>query len=307
MKKIKLICCLLIASALQTFAGDLTPAQKKAQRSLYSYLVKEKYDPSVDTSDNSVCFRREGVLYWVSFTDDDPILYTFHRRAFKVGTDAKSFKRNPAIIAANEVNCAHKTVKLTVEEKRVEIAIQVYAAETEDFTAVFKSYFKKFDNIDTDFKKAYNTALKAEREMAERLEQDARKNIPPSILRDQIANLSFRLFDEKGNEKSGYDQPLRSFNARYIQTRIEFMPWKEKDAVFKIQLKITRPNGEPIYLPNKRVTAEGDITISKSRKNQMVELEQFGSSKEGFWKAGEYKVEVIESGDIIYTTTFNIL
>jgi len=307
MKRIKLICCMLIVSAVQVFAGDLTPVQEKAQRSLYAYLMKEKFDPSVDPSDNSVCFRRAGVLYWITFAEDSPILYTFHRKAFKVGNDANSYKRTPAIIAANEVNCSHKTVKLTVEEKKVEISIQVYASKTEDFTSVFSSYFKRFEDIDTDFKTAYKTALKAERDAAERIEQEARKNIPPSILRDYVANVSFRLLDENGNEKSAYDQPLRSFNARYIQARIEFTPWKDKDADFKIQLKVTKPDGNPIFLPNKKVTAEGDITIAKSRKNQMIEIDQFGSSKEGFWKAGEYKVEVIESGDVIYTTSFNIL
>ena len=307
MKTIKLIWCLLLASTVQVFAGDLTPAQEKAQRSLYAYLLKEKYDPSVDTSDNSVCFRRAGVLYWITFDEDSPILYTFHRKAFKVGTDENSYKRIPAIVAVNEVNRSHKTVKLTVEEKKVEIAIQVYAIKTEDFTSVFDKYFKRFENVDADFKTAYRTALKAEREAAERAEREARKNIPPSVLRDAIANVSFRLLDENGNEKSAYDQPLRSFNARYIQARIEFNPWKDKDTLFKIQLKVTKPDGNPIYLPNKKVTAEGDITIQKSRKNQMIEIDQFGSSKEGFWKAGEYKVEVIEGGDVVFVTSFNIL
>ena len=76
------------------------------------------------------------------------------------------------------------------------------------------------------------------------------------------------MIDENGNEKSAYDQPLRSFNARYIQARIEFNPWKDKNTDFKIQLKVTKPDGNPIYLPNKKVTAEGDITIQKSKKNQ---------------------------------------
>ena len=79
------------------------------------------------------------------------------------------------------------------------------------------------------------------------------------------------------------------------------------DTEFKIQLKVTKPDGNPIYLPNKKVTAEGDITIQKSKKNQMIEIDQFGSSKEGFWKAGEYKVEVIEGGDVVFITSFNIL
>lgn len=307
MKTLKIIICLLLAFTASASAGDLTPAQKDAQLKLYNYLQKKKYEPSVDTSDNSVCFRREGVLYWITFDENSPILYTFHRKAFKVGADEMSYKRIPSIIAANEVNRKHKTVKLTVEDKKVEIAIQVYAAKTEDFTAVFSSYFSRFEDVDTDFKNEYQTALKAERESMNRLEEEARKDLPPSVLTDKTVNMSFRLLDADGVEKTAYDQPLRSFNARYIQARIEFAPWREKAQDFDLQLRVTRPNGKTICMPGKKVTSEMNITLEKSKKNQMIELGQFGSPKEGFWKAGEYKVEVIESGDVIYTTTFNIL
>lgn len=307
MKTLKIIICLLLAFTASASAGDLTPAQKDAQLKLYNYLQKKKYEPSVDTSDNSVCFRREGVLYWITFDENSPILYTFHRKAFKVGADEMSYKRIPSIIAANEVNRKHKTVKLTVEDKKVEIAIQVYAAKTEDFTAVFSSYFSRFEDVDTDFKNEYQTALKAERESMNRLEEKARKDLPPSVLTDKIVNMSFRLLDADGVEKTAYDQPLRSFNARYIQARIEFAPWREKAQDFDLQLRVTRPNGKTICMPGKKVTSEMTVTLEKSKKNQMIELGQFGSPKEGFWKAGEYKVEVIESGDVIYTTTFNIL
>lgn len=307
MKTLKIIICLLLAFTASASAGDLTPAQKDAQLKLYNYLQKKKYEPSVDTSDNSVCFRREGVLYWITFDENSPILYTFHRKAFKVGADEMSYKRIPSIIAANEVNRKHKTVKLTVEDKKVEIAIQVYAAKTEDFTAVFSSYFSRFEDVDTDFKNEYQTALKAERESINRLEEEARKDLPPSVLTDKIVNMSFRLLDADGVEKTPYDQPLRSFNARYIQARIEFAPWREKAQDFDLLLRVTRPNGKTICMPGKKVTSEMNVTLEKSKKNQMIELGQFGSPKEGFWKAGEYKVEVIESGDVIYTTTFNIL
>lgn len=306
MKKLNLLCCLLFTFAIYGFAGDLTPAQEKVQRALYAYLDKNKYNPEVDT-DNSVCFRVGGILYWINIDEESPILYTFHRKGFKVGEEETSFKRRPAIMAANDVNCKHNTVKLTVEEKKVEVIMQIYAAKTEDFTAVFNKYLKCFDKVDEDFKKAYSTALRAEKEASDRAEQEARKNLPPSVLRDHVAGISFCLLDADGKEKSAYDQPLRSFNARYIQARIEFNPWKEKDTDFKLQLKVTRPDGNPIYFLGKRVTTESDVTILKSKKNQMIEINQFGTNKEGFWKAGEYKVELLEGGDVIYTTTFNIL
>ena len=270
MKTLKIIICLLLAFTASASAGDLTPAQKDAQLKLYNYLQKKKYEPSVDTSDNSVCFRREGVLYWITFDENSPILYTFHRKAFKVGADEMSYKRIPSIIAANEVNRKHKTVKLTVEDKKVEIAIQVYAAKTEDFTAVFSSYFSRFEDVDTDFKNEYQTALKAERESMNRLEEEARKDLPPSVLTDKIVNMSFRLLDADGVEKTAYDQPLRSFNARYIQARIEFAPWREKAQDFDLQLRVTRPNGKTICMPGKKVTSEMNVTLEKSKKNQMM-------------------------------------
>lgn len=307
MKKVKVILCLLLMSVATAFAGDLTPAQEKAQRSVYAFLFEKKYDPTVDTSDNSVCFRRNNVLYWITFEGESPILYTFHRKAFKVGGEDKSFKRKPAIMACNEVNLKHKTVKLSVEEKRVDIAIQVYAAKPEDFTAVLLKYFAQFDKVDTDFRAAYETARKAEAEFADRIEQEARKDLPPSQLRDLVQSASFRLVGADDKVVSEYDKPLRSFNARYIQARLEFGPWKEKDEEFALQMKVTKPDGKNIMLPGKKVTAEAKATLVKSKKNQYVEFDKFGSAKEGFWKAGEYKVEVLESGDTIFKTTFNIL
>lgn len=307
MKRLNFIICLLIVFAAQSFAGDLTQSQEKAQRAVYAYLQKTGYDPSIDRSDNSVCFRRNGVLYWITFTEESPILYTFHMKSFKVGNEVNAYKRKPAIIAANDVNNKHNTVKLSVAEKKVEITTQVYVTNPDDFTSAFKKYFAAFDKVDTDFKIAYETALKAERELAEKVEEEARKDLPPSELRGLVQNVSFRLLDVDGNENTPYDQPLRSFNARYIQPRLELNAWRQPDADYTIQVKVTRPNGTPIYLPGKRYSAESNVKILKSRKNQILELDQFGSPKEGFWKAGEYKVEIMESGDVIYTTTFNIL
>ncbi len=299
-----LFLCVCIANA---WGADLTPAQKKAQLRLYSYLEKEKYNPEIDVSDNSVCFRQDGVLYWITFTEDSPILYTFNRKAFKVGNEDNSYKRKPAIIAANEVNNLHNGVKVTVGEKKITIAIQVYMADPDDFTAVFKKYLSMFNNIDEDFKKAYHNAINAEKESADRLEEEMRRNLPPSELRNAIENVSIRLVDSEGKETTPYDQPLRSFKANYIQARLEFKPWKEKSEDFTLQLRVFQPNGKPLYLPGKRYTAEMTINLEKSKKNQMIEFDQFGTDSNGFWKAGEYKLEVLEGGDVIYTTTFNFL
>ena len=308
MKTFNLIIMLMVAFATEAFSKDLTPSQEKAQRSLYAYMQKEKFDPSVDTSDNSVCFRRGGVLYWIDIEGDSHFLFTFHRKAFKVGKESEqAYRRDIAIKAVNDVNRKHKTVKLTVEENKVDIAIRVYVTKVEDFTSVLNKYLNEFKEVDTDFKKAYEVEKTAIKRAEERAEEEARKNLPPSILRNKIVNVSFRLIDSNGNEKTPYDQPLRSFNAKYIQPRLEFEPWRDDDATFVVQIKVTRPNGNAIYLPGKKYTSEKELTLKKTKKNQFVEFVEFGSEKDGFWKAGEYKVEIMESKDVIFTTTFNIL
>lgn len=308
MKKFNLIIMLMVVFATQAFAKDLTPAQEKVQRSLYTYLYKEKFAPEVAEEDNSVCFKRGGVLFWINIDGDSPFMLTFHRNGFKIGKEEEhAYRSDIAIKAANEVNKKHKTVKLTVEEKTVDISFHVYVNKAEDFTAVFHKYLTDFSDVADDFKKAYSAEKAARKKAEERAEEEARKNLPPSVLRDKIVNASFRLIDSDGNEKTPYDQPLRSFNAKYIQARFEFDAWRDESATYKLQIKVTRPNGTPIYLPGKKYTAEKEVTIEKSKKNQFVEFEEFGSDKEGFWKAGEYKVEVMESKDIIFTTTFNIL
>lgn len=298
---------LLLAINCVASADVLTPDQEKAQRRLYSYLNNEKYNPEVDISDNSVCFRKDGILYWVTFEENSPILYTFHRKAFKVGETPDTYKPKPATIAANAVNRAHKSVKLTVGEKKVDIAIEAYAATPEDFIKVFPQYLSVFNQVDYDFKKEYHKAIEAEKLAADKIEEETRKNLPPSELRGMIKGVSFRLLDTAGKETTPYDQPLRSFDARFIQPRLDFLPWKEKSDDFTLQIRVYRPDGKPVYLPGKKYTAQMPVTLEKSRKNQSIEFDQFGSEKEGFWKAGEYKFEVLEGGDIIYTNSFNIL
>lgn len=307
MKTLRLLFFLLIISSVNVFANDLTPTQKKAQRSVFAYFKGQKLEPSVDPSDNSVCFKQNGVLYWVTIDEEKPLLFTFNRVAFKIGNEEKDFQRNLAIIAANEVNAKHKLVKLTVLEKKVEIAVRVYASSAEEFTGAFQRYYKAFENVSADFKKAYSAALEAQQRAEEQAEAEARKNIKPSELRDMIESVSFSLSDAEGNVTSEYDKPLRSYQANYIKTRLTFQPWTKENAEFDLIIKVTKPNGKPIYQTGKKYSAAMTVAIKKSKKLQDVEFDEFGSTEQGFWKAGEYKVEIFESGDLIYTTTFNIL
>lgn len=296
------VTCLVSASA-----EKLTEEQQKAQRSVVVYLHNIQYDPSIDSNDNSVCFRRNGVLYWITFEDNTPVRYTINRKGFKVGGQ-DGYDRSIAVKAANELNLKYKTVKLTVESKKVNISISMYASNPQAFQDVFKKNVSLLTNVDVEFKKAYNDIKQKMDEAKRKAEEEAQRNLPPSVLKDIIGGISFRLVDINGAEVSGYDKPMRSYDAQYIQPRLEFKPVAEKQSKeYLVRLKIYRPDGKVIELPGKNYSAEDNIVISKSKKNFYIEMQEVGTSQSGFWKAGEYKVECIESGSVFYTTTFNLL
>lgn len=307
MKKIIFALGLFIACIISANAANLTEEQKKAQHSVIVYLHSIQYDPSIDKNDNSVCFRRNGVLYWITFEDNSPILYTIHRKAFKIGGQ-DGYDRSVAVKTANEINLKHRTVKLSVNKEKVDISIAMYAANPQAFQDVFKKNVALLTNVDAEFKSTYNDIKNKMDDVKRKAEEEAQRNMPPSVLKDIIEGASFRLIDANGKEVTGYDKSMRSYDAQYIQTRLEFKPVTEKEPKeYLVRLRIHRPDGKVIELPGKNYSAEETITISKSKKNFYIELQEVGTSKSGFWKAGEYKVDCIESGSIFYTTTFTLL
>lgn len=314
-KKLKITLCLLLLAVIPVFAGELNETQKQAQRAIYDYLQKNHRDPVIDESDNSVCFYSNELFYWISFDKESkaPLLYSLHVKGFKVGSGKDQYRRSPAIVAANEVNLKHNAVRTTVDEKKVNFSIDVYAQKTENFTSVFEQNFQQLKGIHKEFKDAYSTALaaaqKAEQERADKAEQEARKNLPPSELRGMVEYVAFRSVDKDGKAVTEYDRPLRRSETHYIQVLVDIAPWQDRDKETVLELRITRPNGQP--LTDKKTTSQLKISLVKSRKTQSFEFGDvnnlIGSDKPDFWQAGEYKVDILEGGDVIKSTSFNLL
>lgn len=307
MKIFRMLMIMLCAGAASAYGAGLTPVQSKAQRAFYDFLDKEKMDPKLDESDNSINFYIDGVLYWVTFSENSPLLYTLNRKAYKVGDEPNLYNRLPATIAANEVNLKYPGVKMCVGKDKVHTVVEVYAARPEDYHLVFKKYLGMFEGVDSTFKAEYDIALKAEREKAEEQELERQRYLPPSKLQKSISGVSFRLLDGDKLESTPYDQTLRTYNAYYVQPRVEFNPWNDDEATFELNFKITGPDGKVLAEDGEKYTMSETITIGKTKKKSEVEFDEIGKSEKGYWKAGEYKFEIIESGKVIYTTTFNLL
>lgn len=299
--------CLMATAGV--IAGRMTPAQEKAQHAFYAYLDKEGYNPEVDTTDNSVCFRnKERVLFWVTFSDSSPMCYTLHRKGFKVGNGREDFKKQPAIMAANEIKGTYPDLNITVTDTKVNIEMKTYAASTQDYTKIFRDCYNKFGNVDEDFKRAYEVAYRSEREARDREDKQIQEMVGRSDLEDLIADIAIRAFDNDDEVVADYGKSIRAKQVRYIQFLFEFNPWRQESFETTLFVRITRPNGEMINLPGKKYTMEIPVEVEKSRKTTEWEApDLFGSSKEGFWKPGEYKLEILDGLSVIYTTEFNLL
>lgn len=295
--------CLSVSTMAQ---APLTEEGTKAQKALIEHLRANSMTPSIDTRDNSVCFKSNDVFYWVTFEESSPVLYTIHRKGLKFDGDSL-FKPSCARVACNEVNRKHK-IKCTYNEKRVEFIMQTYAKNPSDFHGGFRKMLSEFKDVDVTFKNTYDKAF--DQWKKDSIAQN-KPIVPPTPVGKSplsVTYIAFGNFDAKGNVISDYNQPLRKSACQYIKASLDVS--SSDKGIFKIGMKIISPDGKAM-VATKGVDycSTANVEIRKTDKVQECELDPYGSDASDFWKAGEYKVEIydFEKGALLYSTTFNIL
>lgn len=320
MKKAKLIlAAMFLLMAVNGMAQNVTlnDVQKKAQRATFDYLRTKKYAPSIDTNDQSVCYKTGDVLYWITFEGNSaPLLYTIHRKPVKFAKDDSKLNQKLEIAgkAANMV-CAESIGKAFVNGSKVEFCLPVYAATPEDFQKVFDRSMNALSNI----KKLFDEKYKVGRHIADTIHRYwnsldttsivvPQNNVPGTIPTKNmyIKGISVRVVDADGTVISDYDKGIRKSTCRFLQEKVTLSATKE--GVYKLGVKLYTPDGK-LLLPtkNSRFTTITTIDVQKSNKPAEYELLMFGSNNGKLWKAGEYKIEFYEDDMNIYSDAINIL
>ena len=289
--------CLSMSAMSQ---NSFTPDCSKAQSALMDYLRAISITPTIDTRDNSVCFKSNDVFYWVTFEENSPVLYTIHRKGLKFDEDT-SFKPSCARIACDEVNRKHK-IKCVLNETRVEFIMQTYAKDAADFHATFRKMLAAFNGVDTTFRNAYDKAYSIE----------DNKPITPEVQIGasplKVTYIAFGTSDSDGKLVTDFNQPLRKSAMKYVLATVDVE--SSKKGLFKLGMKIINPDGKAM-VATKGVdySSTSNVEIKKVNKAQACTFAPYGSESENFWKAGEYTVEIydFEVGAKLHTTTFNIL
>lgn len=302
---ISVAACLCLS--MTAMAQSLTEDGAKAQKALMENLRSHGLTPSIDTKDNSVCFKYNDVFYWVTFEGSAPVLYTIHRKGLKFDDDPV-FKPALAKLACNEVNRKHK-IKCTYSDKRVEFIMETYAKEPSDFHGGFRKMLAAFKDVDVTFKSNYDKAF--DQWKKDSIEQN-QALIPPTPVPGSssltVSDVAFGNFESNGTVISDYDQPLRKSSCKFIRASVGLT--SSEKGIFKLGMKLINPNGKAmVATKGVEYCATANVEIKKANKPVECELSPYGSDAADFWKAGEYKVEIydFEKGALLFTTTFNIL
>lgn len=285
---------------------QLTSDGQKAQKALVEYLRSIGITTTIDTRDNSVCFKTKDVFYWVTFDESSPVLYTIHRKGLKFDDDP-AFKPSCARVACNEVNRKHN-IKCTTNEKHVDFMLQTYAKNPSDFHGGFDRMLNAFKDVDVTFKNTYDKTFDAWVKDSIARSKPITPDVPLGVSPLKVTAISFGNFDSKNFVITDFDQPLRKSSVKYIRTKLEIESTEK--GIFKVGMKIFNPDKKAmIATKGVEYCTTSNIEIKKSNKKQEFILDSFGSNTDNFWKAGEYRVEIydFEKGSKLYTTTFNIL
>ncbi len=154
MNKYKLIIIFILSLFLgdNAFAAELTVEQKKFRSSLQAFLKEEGFMPTIDDDDNSLNFKKEGTLYWLSFGGSNPIYIEFHLSGFKC-EDADT---NLVLQSVNSANRKVRSAKAMLNESSVSFAIEMYCHSSEEFKYVFYKCLNELDNIKNEVYEYYN-------------------------------------------------------------------------------------------------------------------------------------------------------
>lgn len=133
-------------------ADELTAEQKRFRSSLQSFLKEEGFMPTIDDSDNSLNFKKEGTLYWFTFGGGSPIYLEFYR----AGLTTEEANKTKVLEAVNEGNRKVRCAKAIYTGKSIVFSIEMYCHSVEEFKYIFYKCIKELDNIKDKVVDYYN-------------------------------------------------------------------------------------------------------------------------------------------------------
>ena len=108
MKRILSILAAALLVSIQ-YISALEPEAERFRSDIKSFLREEGFSPYID-DDESLCFKKEGLLYWMFFSGSRPVYIGLYR----TGTDCEDSDIPRLLKAVNETNFENRCVKAMI-------------------------------------------------------------------------------------------------------------------------------------------------------------------------------------------------
>lgn len=153
MKKLFLYLVFVFAF-FSSYAEELTSEQLQFRTDVFNFIKEEGFAPFIDTSDNSVMFKREGVQFWITVQDDSPFYIEFHRE----GMGCADADKTKVLWTVNELNRTKKCIKCIKSNDSITIVIELFCHSSEEFKYLFYRCIKALNNAEAELQDTYASA-----------------------------------------------------------------------------------------------------------------------------------------------------
>jgi hypothetical protein len=129
-KTVMIFAALLIISAAAFAQNDMSYQAKNYRSSIKTFLQEEGFSPYIDDEDGALCFKKEGLFYYIYFAGSDPVFVEFHRE----NLGAEDANAEAVSKAVNQSNINQRCVKLMITAKgNVAFSKEFFSTDTEEF------------------------------------------------------------------------------------------------------------------------------------------------------------------------------
>lgn len=273
---------LAFMAVVSLYADELTPEQKAFRSSIMTFLREEGFVPSID-DDNSLTFKKEGVLYWIDVAENSPFYAELHR----IGLKCNNANSNNILQACNETNKKVKCVKAIMGEGTLAFVIEQYCHSAEDFKYTFYKNIKELDN-------AYSTLVDKYNQL-----DGETSSMPFVITSSDVANV-----ERNGNIITGYGKTIYDFKTKYLKPKVNVRV--NSPGTYDIYVKFYTPSGELSTGTDSPSGYSWKNSVTMEQGEHFYTLSGWGSATAGHWKMGTYRIEYYYNGKLIGNKSFEV-
>ena len=297
-------------------ASALNPQEQKACDQIYRFLSDKNYTCEFDSRDESLNFRYNGTLYWITFkANGEDMIYTLHRKPIVMAKEGQdqfeaNLDREKGTWAANLMTGTN-TYKAFLTGNKIDLQFPNISSSTEEYCKVLMSLLNEFESSKTDFNKEFYKATEITDSIHSYWSSPelTMVRMQPEITSRNplyVNKVDFQNVGSDGSPISEYGYPLLSTKLEYLQPRVNLQVADKAKGSYVMTIKIIDPYGRTLVKDWALNFTANTIVEVKNTNPQDYPLSIISSPEEGYWLPGVYMIELFNNEEMIYNQKFTI-